>query len=42
LMEEVVGVGVCGFFGVGGEGDGEKEGEEGRMVKVLDIDLGRR
>ncbi|KAF2852272.1 tubulin-tyrosine ligase [Plenodomus tracheiphilus IPT5] len=37
LMEGVVGIGVKGWFGVGGVGEGEED-----MVKVLDIDLGRR
>ncbi|KAA8615436.1 tubulin-tyrosine ligase [Pyrenophora tritici-repentis] len=37
LLEGVVGVGIGGFFGVGGE-----KGREEKMVKVLDIDLGRR
>ncbi|KAJ4305496.1 hypothetical protein N0V90_001027 [Kalmusia sp. IMI 367209] len=37
LIEEVVGVAVGGFFGVGGKEDGE----EG-LIRVLDIDLGRR
>jgi hypothetical protein len=43
LFEEVVDVGVKGFFGVddGEKGKGMREGE-GEMVKVLDIDLGRR
>ncbi|KAF1982254.1 tubulin-tyrosine ligase [Aulographum hederae CBS 113979] len=40
LFEEVVRVGVAPFFGFGGEGGGT-EGTE-RMVRVLDIDLGRR
>jgi hypothetical protein len=35
LWEGVVGVAVGGFFGVGGEVDE-------RMVKVLDVDMGRR
>jgi len=39
LFERVVSVGVGQFFGIGGEG--EKMGDE-EMVKVLDIDLGRR
>jgi tubulin--tyrosine ligase len=49
LFEEVVRVGVRSFFGVKGEGEQDvirdEEGEksvEGDMVKVLDIDLGRR
>lgn len=46
FWEGVVGVGVRGFFGRDSEGVGKqgKGGEEERwgMVKVLDIDLGRR
>ncbi|KAI4917769.1 hypothetical protein J4E85_009861 [Alternaria conjuncta] len=38
LFEGVVEKGVLPFFGVGGE---RKDGEDG-MVKVLDVDLGRR
>ncbi|KAH9871606.1 hypothetical protein J1614_005861 [Plenodomus biglobosus] len=37
LVEGVVDRAVAGFFGVDGQG-----GEDGDMVKVLDIDLGRR
>ncbi|KAI4711206.1 hypothetical protein J4E89_003771 [Alternaria sp. Ai002NY15] len=40
LFEGVVNRGVVPFFGVEGEGEGEKR-DDG-MVKVLDIDLGRR
>jgi hypothetical protein len=40
LFEGVVDVGIAPFFGVGGKESGKKE--EGQMVKVLDIDLGRR
>jgi hypothetical protein len=36
----VVDVGVGGFFGVEGMDDGKRE--NGDMIKVLDVDLGRR
>ena len=43
LWEGVVGVGIRGFFGVGGEDAGQPEGEKKwGMKKVLDVDLGRR
>jgi tubulin--tyrosine ligase len=44
LFEEVVRVGIGGFFGVGKEGEGGEKVEEGGgdIVEVLDIDLGRR
>lgn len=46
LFEGVVDVAIKPFFGVEAEGDGAKEGSEKegseKMVKVLDIDLGRR
>lgn len=38
LFEGVVGVGVRPFFGLEEDGDGDGEG----MVRVLDVDLGRR
>ena len=42
LFEEVVEVAVKPFFGLE-QGEAEKEGgEEGKMVRVLDVDLGRR
>jgi len=37
LLEEVVKIAVVPFFGVGAEAHEE---EDGRMVKVLNIDLG--
>lgn len=44
LWEEVVRIGLRGYFGlgkgVGGEEE-EVEGGEGRMTKVLDVDMGR-
>ncbi|KAK1067952.1 hypothetical protein LTR74_006044 [Friedmanniomyces endolithicus] len=44
LVEGVVEVGVKPFFGLDGGGEEGKEGGEGggEMIKVLDIDLGRR
>ncbi|KAI4930738.1 uncharacterized protein J4E92_004570 [Alternaria infectoria] len=41
LFEDVVNKGVMPFFGVGAEDGKVQEGDDG-MVKVLDIDLGRR
>ncbi|KAF1959763.1 tubulin-tyrosine ligase [Byssothecium circinans] len=48
LFEGVVRMGVAPFFGIDGGGDGQEgegedgDGDGGDMVKVLDIDLGRR